>query len=376
MAKAAAISKIWCDNDGHRKYEDYVDFNEWFDGPEGTDLRIAALVEGLANPSKAFFAGDREAYNITLEGYRLDRRNEWLSKDVLDRLGTDSHWSERNGNRFDQLCDQIQSKEVVPFVGAGVSQPGGFPTWKEHLRQQGRSAGLDRVGVEEMLDRGEYEAVVACIEAERGRDYFAQELRDVFGRSGTIPPVDYLLAELFRDTLITTNYDRLIEQSFDVGGGKTVEVLTPETIQRPPNPRKVTVLKLHGNAKTPASCILSKSQYDVAYGAGPIDLSLPVPQVLDYYFRNSSLLFLGCGLNEDRTVKVFDAIKLKAAADNAELPQHFSIEQCPSDEDALRLRTQYLLRLGITPIWFPAGEFEFVEGILRLARNEMRYRRS
>jgi hypothetical protein len=30
--------------------------------------------------------------------------------------------------------------------------------------------------------------------------------------------------------------------------------------------------------------------------------------------------------------------------------------------------------LGITPIWFEAGHFECVKGLLRLARNEMRYR--
>jgi hypothetical protein len=120
---------------------------------------------------------------------------------------------------------------------------------------------------------------------------------------------------------------------------------------------------------------LSKAQYAAAYGADAIDLTLPIPQALDYYFRNSSLLFLGCGLNQDRTVRVFEAIKVKANADGADLPQHFSMEQCPADELALIARNEYLLRIGVTPIWFPTGEFNFVEGILRLARNELRFRR-
>jgi hypothetical protein len=137
----------------------------------------------------------------------------------------------------------------------------------------------------------------------------------------------------------------------------------------------VTLIKLHGNIEAPASCILSKAQYTAAYGADTINLALPIPQALDYYFRNSSLLFLGCSLNQDRTIRVFEAIKAKAKADLADLPQHFSIEQCPPDEDALISRNEYLLRLGVTPIWFPAGEFDFVEGILRLARNELLYRR-
>jgi len=32
------------------------------------------------------------------------------------------------------------------------------------------------------------------------------------------------------------------------------------------------------------------------------------------------------------------------------------------------------LNFGITPIWFPSGSYEYVEQILRLARNEMKYR--
>jgi hypothetical protein len=265
--------------------------------------------------------------------------------------------------------------DVVPFIGAGLSAPGGFPTWKDHLRQQGRTAGMAVATVEELLDQGRYEEIVDQIEQQRGNDVFAQELRDAFAKNGAIPPVDYLLAELFQDTLITTNYDRMIEQSFDSGGGKAVEVLTPATILQPPNAVKVTVVKLHGNVDTPGTCILSKGQYDAAYGANAIDLTRPIPQALDYYFRNSSLLFLGCGLNQDRTVRVFEAIKIKARADGADLPQHFSIEQCPADEGALIARNEYLLRIGVTPIWFPAGDFDFVEGILRLARNELRFRR-
>jgi hypothetical protein len=375
MAALSHAPRIWCDEDGHRKYEDFADFNEWFDGAEGTELRVRALVEGLANPSKAFFAGDREAYNVTLEGFRLDRRNEWLSKGPLDQLLGDNHWSDRNAARFDQLCQRLEAGDVVPFIGAGLSQPGGFPTWKNHLRHQGRTAGLETSVVEELLAQGLYEDIVDRIEQQRGADVFAQELRDAFSKNGIIPPADYLIAELFQDTLITTNYDHLIEQSFDFGNGKAVEVLTPATISRPPAAGKITVIKLHGNVDAPASCILSKAQYAAAYGADAIDLVLPIPQALDYYFRNANLLFLGCSLNQDRTMRVFEAIKAKARADLADLPQHFSVEQCPADEAGLIARNEYLLRLGITPIWFPAGEFHFVEGILRLARNELRFRR-
>lgn len=35
---------------------------------------------------------------------------------------------------------------------------------------------------------------------------------------------------------------------------------------------------------------------------------------------------------------------------------------------------QSMLGLGVTSIWFEKDQFEYVEGMLRLARNELRYR--
>jgi hypothetical protein len=115
------------------------------------------------------------------------------------------------------------------------------------------------------------------------------------------------------------NCDRLIEQSFDIGGGKPVQVLTPATILNPPDAESVTILKLHGDISFPGCCILSRNQYEAAYGNGAIDLARPVPQALDHYFRNSSLLFLGCSLNQDRTVQVFEAIMTRAREEAADL---------------------------------------------------------
>lgn len=375
MATQLLVQTTWCEADTHSKYEDYADFNEWFDGPDGGDLRIEAGVEGLSNPSKAFFAGDRAAYDETFAGYRIDRRDQWLCHDYLETLCGDLHWFERNCTRFDQLCNRMETSDIVPFIGAGLSNPGGFPTWKDHLRHQWRTADLPPDEIETLIDDGQYEGIIERIEQERSRDVFIQELRDAFDRNGNLPETLYLTSELFQDTVITTNYDRLIEQSYDIGTGNEVQVLTPQTVLTPPEVGKTTIIKLHGDIRTPAGCILSKNQYDDAYGGNGIDVSKPIPQALEYYFRNSSLLFLGCSLNQDRTMRVFEAIKA-SLSNEINLPQHFSIEQSPDDQADLAKRNDYLLRLGITPIWFPPGQFDFVEGVLRLARNELRHRRA
>lgn len=375
-----AQAESWCQVDGHADYELFEDFNTWIDEGE-IDLELPLLRDlgnvGLSNPSKAFFAGDREAYEQALLAYRTQRRNEVLSRDLLTELyGQEDgmHWFERNERRFEQLVELLVANEVVPFIGAGISSGGGFPTWADHLRQQGRTAGIPKAQVEAWLTAGKYETVIAEIEQRHGRDVFAQEIRDVFGKRGQIQDITLLISELFSDTLITTNYDRLIELVYDTGGASPVQMISGTTATELPDPNKVTLIKIHGDFADPGHCILSKAQYDAAYGEAGLDLERTVPRTLARYYCNNSLLFLGCNLRNDRTLQVFQAAK--AAAGDVLLPLHFSLEQAPEQLADLTARNAELSRLGITAIWYPWKQYQFVDEILRLAKSELLYRKS
>lgn len=369
--------EIWCDRDEHQKFEYFVDFNEWLDGSEdeAKAIRAANGLTKVSQPSKALFAGDKNAYEEAFRNYRLQRRHEVLSGQFIEDTYGDNHWFDINEERFDQLVSCLWRNSVVPFIGAGVSVSGGFLTWKEHLRKQGRTAGINSAVIEAHLAKGEYEAVIEAIEATpRGSDVFAQQLRDAFSKTGSLEDITLLISELFSDTLITTNYDRLLEQCFDVGPGVEVQVINGTNALDEPDPAKVTIIKLHGDIGKPYSCILGKRHYDAAYGETELDLARPIPKLLRYYFTTSSLLFIGCSLNNDRTIQVFKAVKGELGDDDR--PEHFSIEQAPMNEADLRARNAELLDLGIVPIWFPKGDFDKVEAILRHARNELNYKQS
>ncbi|WP_069265192.1 SIR2 family NAD-dependent protein deacylase [Paraburkholderia nodosa] len=369
--------ETWCQQDGHADFELFEDFNAWIDQGE-SDLDLPLLQKlgqvGLSNTSKAFFAGDREAYEQALKAYRAERHFEVLSREhFIETYGEEdgTHWFDRNEQRFNQLVERLAAQDVVPFIGAGISVGGGFPTWANHLRQQGRTAGIPPAQVEAWLAQGQYEEFIEHIERQHGRDAFAQEIRDVFGKRGSIQGITLLISELFTDTLITTNYDRLLEQVFDSGETPHVQVINGVTAMELPDPEKVVIIKIHGDFKDPAHCILSKAQYDQAYGAATLDLHRAVPKILSRYYRNNSLLFIGCSLRNDRTLQVFQATK--AAAGDVLFPQHFAIEQAPEELDALVARNGELSRLGITAIWYPRGQHEKVEAVLRHARGELNY---
>ena len=67
---------------------------------------------------------------------------------------------------------------------------------------------------------------------------------------------------------------------------------------------------------------------------------------------------------------------MKAAIGDGDRPEHFAIEQAPENLADLVARNADLLKLGITPIWYPKGEYNKVEAILRHARCELKYNQS
>jgi len=306
--------------------------------------------------------------------FREERRREVLSHEHFvecygDVIG--AHWFERNERRFNQLLKCLASQVVVPFIGAGISVGGGFPTWADHLRQQGRTAGIAVDQVEAWLTEGQYEQIIAHIEQQRGRQVFAQEIRDAFDRRGRIQDITLRISELFSGTLITTNYDRLLEQVFETYRATHVQVLNAVTAIELSERDKTTIIKIHGDIKDPGNCILGKAQYDAAYGKAELDLQLPVPKILAHYYRNNSLIFLGCSLRNDRTLQVFQATR--EAVGDALFPQHFAIEQAPELYEALVARNAELLRLGITAIWYPKDQHHKIEAILRHIKIELSY---
>jgi hypothetical protein len=109
-------AKIWCDKDEHKLYEVYADFNEWLEGEEGQLLLDEYGINGLSQPSKAFFAGDKAAYDEAFKAYRKDRRHEALNESYLVEQFGDEHWFDHNLERFDQLVHCLKQDSVVPFI--------------------------------------------------------------------------------------------------------------------------------------------------------------------------------------------------------------------------------------------------------------------
>ena len=108
-----------------------------------------------------------------------------------------------------------------------------------------------------------------------------------------------LLCDLSTGPVITTNFDRLLERTFELAG-KRFEVIVcgakPDMINRAMQQSRRRLLKLHGDWEESTDRILTKSEYDRHYGAGasPFTQTLPLPRILKALLTGRSVLFLRC----------------------------------------------------------------------------------
>jgi hypothetical protein len=317
----------------------------------------------LANPARAFYFGDRVLYDQEARRYDLDEKQRILNIATFNR----------NERRFDELRRACQRGFVIPFIGAGMSKSAGCPEWKEYLLNLCPDAGFDTNVVRQRLDDlGDYEGVMDDLLTKLGEARFNLD----FERDFT-PPDDFggavlKLPDLFDNCAITTNFDRVLEIAYQKSGRHFSEKTTGRgpagsinAFYRAIPAGERHLLKLHGNLTNAAERVLSRTEYDEAYGNdGNIHFDFPLPKLLKRLYTSFSFLFLGCSLAYDRTIQTFAKIAQDVGAES--LPHHYAILPCPADVDQKAKLDARLADAHISAIWFPEGEYELIEEMLEL----------
>src|SRR5256885_1139240 len=127
-----------------------------------------------------------------------------------------------NAVNIQALVQQVRSpRGVVPFVGAGMSVPFGFPQWKDFLLGQAHSPAL-RARVQQGLDAGAYEGAAEALLQALGADTFqsAVDLTFAMAPHATVAPDAPVrqLTRLCAGPIVTTNFDRVLEAVFSHAG--------------------------------------------------------------------------------------------------------------------------------------------------------------
>ena len=110
-----------------------------------------------------------------------------------------------------------QERQLVLFVGAGASVASGMPLWGQAVMQITEKLDLDFKNDEDKLDNL---IIPQYYYNARGRKEYTQLMREIFRYDDKLYPrnVHDIIMRFDTDTIITTNYDHLIEQAAENNG--------------------------------------------------------------------------------------------------------------------------------------------------------------
>jgi HAD superfamily phosphoserine phosphatase-like hydrolase len=260
---------------------------------------------------------------------------------------------------------------LVPFVGAGLSTDFGYPSWNElmlDLAKQTGDSGL-KSRVNRFLARHRFEEAAQAV-SRYVKNVFDDTLRDVFDHNKIKRPIEVgavrHIPYIAQGTVLTTNFDRVLESAFTDAGRSFVDVFPGSRIheaQRAIQVDQQVLLKLHGDYLDSESRVLTLTQYQHAYGHGDparANVQLPIPKVLGLALSARPLFFLGCSLRADRTISIIGRIARMYGG-----TMHFAL--LPEDDNTPSRRKQ-LDSWNIRPLFFPTGQYGRIDDFLsRLA---------
>ncbi|SRR6266404_195108 len=265
-----------------------------------------------------------------------------------------------NRRRFSDLLEAVNRQQVVPFVGSGMSVSSGLPTWSDLLRRMREFTKCDPTELECLLEHSQFEEaadlIAASINIRLLSERVEHELRIDDPR--TISGAVRLLPGLFPGLAITTNLDQVLENLYAMCGQPFNYVLIGAELGRyralkSRNDR--FLLKLHGDCGRVNGRVLLPSEYEATYGNTGI-----VREELALFYRHNHLLFVGCSLGHDRTVRLIE----DTAAADPDMPRHYGFLPQPHN-DATRIdRENFLTQRGIYPIWYSLPHDEALIALL------------
>ena len=195
----------------------------------------------------------------------------------------------QNTRLITEIQDAWRARELVFFVGAGLSTGAGLPTWYQLAQELAEQIGAD-MPPPQWATGDVLIQVVQDYVNKRGKGNLVRFLQDRLDSTGHPPTaVHQLLARSGVDLVFTANYDDLLEQAYRGAGISRRPVINDSDI---PMMRRggqaINVVKLYGDLEQPNTVVLAREDYERYFQSRP--------QIIDLFeteLGRSTMLYLG-----------------------------------------------------------------------------------
>jgi CheY-like chemotaxis protein len=197
----------------------------------------------------------------------------------------------------DAIAPAIANREVVFFVGAGLSATAGVPTWT-HLVEAFRSELTPSTQERDPILLAQY------YRNQHGDHKLYTLLRQSLSRANVRPARSHqLLCSLPTRVLVTTNYDRLLEATLEKLGRRVHVICDERELGLWDEFSEVQLLKVHGDLNSTAGIVLTDEDY-VRFLTDHRGIQLKLLEIFSY----RTVVFVGYSM-KDRTINhVYDKL--------------------------------------------------------------------
>ncbi len=311
-------------------------------------------IRGYTFPrDKVLIEMDKVAYEDLFNQWKEERKQQKLERANQLLLIAD------NEDRFMRLKELYKNNKVVPFIGAGLSMPSGLPSWKDFLYKVQKESGVNKDDFKKLIDNGEYENAAQLLH-DTDAQHLQEKLENFFGKKFVIDDIQGVvrrLPEWFKDNVITTNYDDILSVVYEESGEKFTDTVLGFNAEEILSDRK-SLIKIHGEYKGTNKRILTSNDYKKYYTQ-----EKSIEHCIMKFMMSNHMLFLGCSLNTDRTIRCMEKIR-NECGEMRLLRQYAFLCSGNLDEATRVVRRQELQKSNIYPIWYDGDHDDDIEALL------------
>lgn len=194
---------------------------------------------------------------------------------------------------IDTLKKSIKEKNVILFIGAGISATLGLPTWDSLVSKMGNDLGYDK---DVFKQYGDNLILAEYYQLQKGR---IGELRSWMDENWKISKTKIKDSSIYESIvkldfpiIYTTNYDHCLETAFEAFNKKYKRIVDVDDFVNIKN--DVTqIVKFHGDTTYDDSIVLTESSYfDRLSFESPLDIKLRADML------GKTILFVGYSLSD------------------------------------------------------------------------------
>lgn len=230
------------------------------------------------------------------------------------------------------LVEQLKIGNVVPFIGSELSSLSGVPTWEKIIRHVLQSTG-QKQDEYLMSDQTRLSQII-----QDNHLSIKQTLIQFLSRPWRPNDLHEALLSFNFDTIVTTNYDSLIEKSLEYYEWPVNRIWKQDQLFQYNEKDAIQILKPNGSIEDTSDLVLNKQDFDTFKRNNTFFF-----QLLRTVFLTKTVLFIGVTLDDPNFQILMDELMPL----NSHSKMHYGIfsHLSPSDKQKMKERSVHLIDL-------------------------------